>query len=241
MKNGLGDLKQTIQELKGKKIELGKDLINIETALNGGDVIIKMNEGELGKLEKDKKNNENELAKARRNYNIGSSRFNRYNKKLNEIEQTDNYYKISDADIKQYESKKRQGKYAMRKYAPIIARLKKDIISINNKIGIADSEKGEREGSLKEEYKATKEKIKIEKEQIDVEIADMEARLAAKDQEADDTSIQFDGLMARLIAMDRLSYDIDTIYKSVAINYSDMDTDSLGMDLICQSRVKVHI
>ena len=236
---GYGDLESTIAQLNTKKVDLDKELTNIETALNGGDIIIKLNQGELDKLKKDKADKENQLYKARKNYNNGKSRFVRYDKRLKDIERDENVLNIPESTINEYKKKRWFGKSAMNKYGPVVADLRKEVGIINSQIKTISSEKGGREITLKEDFIAQQKKISIEKERIDKEITKLDSTLIIRKQEGDDVSIQFDGLMARLIAMDRLSYDIDTTFKSIQTNFSTLSEDSLGLDLPIISQKEV--
>lgn len=69
------------------------------------------------------------------------------------------------------------------------------------------------------------EKIEIEKNRVDEDIVELEQLLKSKEQEADDRSIQFDGFMAQLIALDRLSIKRDTVYQYANIAPASKNDD----------------
>lgn len=212
IKGGLVDIKDEIQRLKDRKVELDEEFEKIEATLkDGGDVIVSKASGSITSLKQLKASQEGSYNEAKSKYHAGRSRYYRYKKKLEEVEE--GLLLVDDKTKKEYERKKYDGRKNRNKYEPIMNKWKKELDETDAELLTLGVELDERESVLKEDFKTFQEKIKIEKNRVDKDLVELEQLLKTKEKEADDTSIQFDGFMAQLIAMDRLSIKKDTVYR----------------------------
>lgn len=235
IKAGLQDLRNEIAGKKNKKIELEDRLEKISLAMVGGDPIIGLTDKGLEEVNQSLKQTKSDFAPVNKNYLEGRSRYYRYKKILTDYEETDEY--VAESDIKLAKKKMEQGRRQRSKYQKRYNLLKNEIEKLEKQKQSLTGEKIERTGTLKEDYVALQKKAQLEFDEIDKDINDLEDRLGRKEKEADDTATQFEGLMARLIALDRLSVDKDTVYNNIPVLKSTvgtLSTDTLETAVLSQ-------
>lgn len=215
LKAGLNDIRDEIQELKNRKSELENELKKIGQALQGNDVILSTTSNEMAPLSALKSSKEKEFNKIKGKYEYGYGRIKRYEKKLKmALRDTIKFY--SEAELEGYRKKISLGETAVKKYGSRYKKLKKEIAALKRKLNPLIEEMGDRTTLLKSDFEEQQEKVKNEKANIDEEIKEKQNELKGEENKAFNKAKQFDGLMAQLIALDRLSVQRDTIYSSVS-------------------------
>ena len=226
MKNGFVDIRNEIERWQKRKSEVNNDLTKIQDALNGGDVLVNLSEEKKNDIESKKQNLASQLNKIKPIYDAGRSRYYRYKTKL---EQYDPIYAYQTQEkLDEWEKKKNEGRRNRDKYKSQVENLQKEILNYNRLLNNVGNEIENRTETLKSDLVEAEEKIKVEKANIDTQIATLEELLTNKGKEADDISVQFDGFMAQLIALDRLSYDVDTLYNNYIPNSNNSNEENLG-------------
>lgn len=234
---GLSDLRIKIQSLRDTKIDLDNELQRIATILESGDdVIVSMSDEEIMELEERKIDVISELKQAEKDYGRGWVKYDQNDKILASINSSNQKFFTPTPTIDGYKKEKAIGLAIMNKYRPIRDELRIELKELQLKLKETSSEKTTRIEKLKTDFEIEQSKIKNQKIKLDKEIEELEKRLAAKEKEADDTSIQFDGLMAQLIAIDRLGEKVDTIYKTNSVARIPNNSDSLGVVTMAPSR-----
>lgn len=205
IKGGLTDLRFEIQGRKDRIAELDKELENIENNVRGGDVILESGNNDLAEVRREIAQLRSQQNRAMSNYVDTRNSAQRYESLVDRginIEENRRRQRSEEARMRSYERQVSDYRDRLRSQE---AR-ERDIIRSNDA----------RETVLRENLQNTEEMVMNEKNRINAEIQELERRLASKNTEADEVSTQFNGLMARLIALERLSSRFDTTYSEAS-------------------------
>jgi hypothetical protein len=201
IKGGLTDIHFEIQERKNRISELDQELEKNKSGVKGEDVLLESDNKDLDQVRQ-------ELAKLKRLKDTATSNY------VNARNSAQQYKSLVEQRINTEENRRKQRSEELRR-----AGFEKQVSDYKSKIQAAESREREiirsiaaRGKKLKENLLSTEDMVINEKSRINTEIKELERKLAAKNTEADEVSTQFNGLMARLIALDRLSVKTDTIY-----------------------------
>lgn len=211
IKGGLTDIIQEIQRKKDRIAELGQEEKRLKEAILGQDPRIIISQNNLQLLNE-------KIPGLRSDLKVNQSKYFQYSSDLESYEKQMDSDDLSDSQRSSLRRKRENARSQRSRYERIVKSLEEQLAQLEKQVG-SENEKilSVREG-LSESYEDILKKNQNERERVNQEIAELERLLSGKNEEADDVSIQFNGFMARLLAIKRLSYTVDTIYERQAIH-----------------------